>query len=44
VDKSELDYPFMPPFVGTEEEMAALAAHIAELPAAEAASTGGGGE
>ena len=31
VDMSELDYPFMPPFVGTEEEMEALVDYLAEL-------------
>jgi mono/diheme cytochrome c family protein len=31
VDKTELDYPFMPPFVGTEEEMTALAAYLNSL-------------
>jgi mono/diheme cytochrome c family protein len=31
VDKSALDYPFMPPFVGTEEELEALAAYLGKL-------------
>jgi mono/diheme cytochrome c family protein len=31
VDMSELDYPFMPPFVGTEEEMEALVEYLADL-------------
>jgi hypothetical protein len=31
VDKSALDYPYMPPFVGTEEELAALAEYLTEL-------------
>jgi mono/diheme cytochrome c family protein len=31
VDKTELDYPYMPPFVGTEEEMEALAAYLTSL-------------
>ena len=44
VDKRELTYPYMPPFVGTEEEMAALAAYVAGLSAAEEAAAGGGGE
>jgi len=33
VAKSDLDYPFMPPFVGTEEEMAALAEYLGEIQA-----------
>jgi hypothetical protein len=33
VDKRDLNYPFMPPFVGTEEEMAALAEYLGELAA-----------
>jgi mono/diheme cytochrome c family protein len=33
VDKSALTYPFMPPFVGTDEEMEALAAYLADLAA-----------
>ena len=44
VDKRELTYPYMPPFVGTEEEMAALAAHVAGLSAEDEAAAGGGGE
>jgi mono/diheme cytochrome c family protein len=35
VDKSGLDYPYMPPFVGTDEEMEALASYLAELSAGE---------
>lgn len=31
VDKSGLDYPFMPPFVGTEEELEALSGYLATL-------------
>jgi mono/diheme cytochrome c family protein len=31
VDKATLDYPFMPPFVGTEEELAALAEYLGSL-------------
>jgi mono/diheme cytochrome c family protein len=31
VDKGELDYPFMPPFVGTEDEMYALVDYLAGL-------------
>ena len=31
VDKRDLNYPFMPPFVGTEEEIAALAEYLGEL-------------
>jgi mono/diheme cytochrome c family protein len=31
VDKAALDYPFMPPFVGTEEEMEALVEYLATL-------------
>jgi len=43
VDKSELDYPFMPPFVGTEDEMAALAEYLATLtPAGRQVAQGGG--
>jgi len=43
VDKSELDYPFMPPFVGTEDEMAALAEYLSGLASAgaEVAREGG---
>jgi hypothetical protein len=33
VDKSTLTYPFMPPFVGTDEEMEALAAYLTDLAA-----------
>jgi mono/diheme cytochrome c family protein len=36
VDKSELDYPFMPPFVGTEEEMDQLVEYLASLVASTA--------
>lgn len=31
VDKNELDYPYMPPFVGTEDEMMALADYLGTL-------------
>jgi cytochrome d ubiquinol oxidase subunit I len=31
IDKAALDYPFMPPFVGTEEEMEALVDYLATL-------------
>jgi mono/diheme cytochrome c family protein len=31
VDKSKLDYPFMPPFAGTEEEMEDLTAYLSTL-------------
>lgn len=43
VDKAELDYPFMPPFVGTEEEMEALVEYLATLvvPAETVARKGG---
>jgi hypothetical protein len=30
---ASLDYPFMPPFVGTEEEMEALVEYLASLTA-----------
>ena len=42
VDKSGLDYPFMPPFVGTGEELEALATYLAELvsPATDVAQAG----
>ena len=33
IDKSRLDYPYMPPFAGTEEEMEALVEYLAELAA-----------
>ena len=33
VDMASLDYPFMPPFVGTEEEMEALVEYLASLTA-----------
>jgi len=35
VDKSELFYPYMPPFVGTEEEMMSLAEYLSSLVATE---------
>jgi mono/diheme cytochrome c family protein len=43
VAMGDLNYPFMPPFVGTEEEMEALVDFIASLttPAGEAAAKGG---
>ena len=31
IDKAGLDYPYMPPFAGTEEEMEALVEYLAEL-------------
>ena len=31
IDMSKLDYPFMPPFVGTDDEMEALVAYLATL-------------
>jgi mono/diheme cytochrome c family protein len=42
VDMVELDYPFMPPFVGTEEEMEALVEYLSELalPATQVAAKG----
>ena len=43
VDKAALDYPYMPPFVGTEEELEALVAYLASLaPPGEAAAAAGG--
>jgi mono/diheme cytochrome c family protein len=42
-DKTTLDYPFMPPFVGTEEEMAALAAYLGEVVSGEDETAGKGG-
>jgi mono/diheme cytochrome c family protein len=44
IDKSQLDYPFMPPFVGTAEELQDLAHYLASLTAAPqaAVSTRGG--
>ena len=45
VDKSALDYPYMPPFVGTEEEMEALAVYLSErLADGDDASAAGGDE
>jgi mono/diheme cytochrome c family protein len=42
MEMSELSYPFMPPFVGTEEELEALSAYLSSLAApAEAAAAGG---
>ena len=43
VAMGDLNYPFMPPFVGTEEEMEALVDYIASLmtPAGEATAKGG---
>jgi cytochrome d ubiquinol oxidase subunit I len=35
IDKADLDYPFMPPFVGTEEEMEMLVEYLAGLAAQE---------
>jgi len=43
VDKTELDYPFMPPYVGTEEEMMALASYLAGLATDDDAAAGEGG-
>jgi mono/diheme cytochrome c family protein len=43
VNKTELDYPFMPPFVGTEDEMADLASYLAGLATDDNAVTGEGG-
>jgi mono/diheme cytochrome c family protein len=37
LDKSEFAYPFMPPFVGTEEEMQALATYLAGVVGGETA-------
>jgi mono/diheme cytochrome c family protein len=31
VDKAALDYPFMPPFIGTEDELVALAEYLGEV-------------
>ena len=31
IDKAGLSYPFMPPFVGTYEEMEALVAYLASI-------------
>ena len=43
VDKASLDYPYMPPFVGTEEELEALVAYLSSLAApAELAAADGG--
>ena len=44
MDKTALDYPYMPPFVGTEEEMAALADYVAGLSARAPTRPSGGGE
>ena len=33
IDKADLDYPYMPPFVGTEEEMEMLVEYLADLAA-----------
>ena len=43
VDKASLDYPYMPPFVGTEEELEALVAYLSSLatPPEVAAAAGG---
>ncbi len=35
------DYPFMPPFVGTDEELGALAAWLASLNAPQTAEVAG---
>ncbi len=43
VDKASLDYPYMPPFVGTEEELEALVAYLSSLaPPTEAVAAAGG--
>ena len=42
MDMSELSYPFMPPFVGTEEELEALAAYLSSLAVPTEAATAGG--
>jgi mono/diheme cytochrome c family protein len=44
VDKTSLDYPYMPPFVGTEEELAELAAFAGGLAAPSAPANKGGAE
>jgi hypothetical protein len=31
VNKAELDYPYMPPFVGNDEDLEALAAYLASI-------------
>lgn len=45
IDKADLSYPFMPPFIGTEEEMEALTAYLSDLvtdgSGVASASTGG---
>ena len=41
VDMAELDYPYMPPFVGTEEELEALAEYLASLATPPQAGRGG---
>ena len=43
VEKSELDYPYMPPFVGNDEEMEALSLYLVErlAPDDSGAETGG---
>lgn len=41
IDKSQLDYPFMPPFVGTEAELESLAQYLAGLAAAPGAALAG---
>jgi hypothetical protein len=43
VDKNELDYPYMPPFVGNDEEMEALASYLAQLTAGEGEPSAEGG-
>jgi mono/diheme cytochrome c family protein len=44
VDKSGLDYPYMPPFVGNDEEMEALSLYLAERLAVETTEIAKGGE
>ncbi len=43
VDKAKLDYPFMPPFVGTEDELAALAGYLSSLAVPAPPTVAGGG-
>jgi len=42
VAMGDLNYPFMPPFVGTEEEMEALVDYIASLTSETQAAAKGG--
>ena len=43
-DMRRLDRPYMPPFVGTDEEAEALAVYLASLDSAATGHTAGGGE